>query len=77
MACTLADARRGTLGARTNALQGGSLVSEGALHDQRFSAQVVVVLGIGHCGVQRLLDGFGNAAVGEAQDVLGFVSSLE
>ena len=42
---------------------------EGGLHDERFRAHVVLVLGVGHSGVQRLGDNLGDGAVGELQDL--------
>ena len=73
MARALVDARRGALGAGTNALQGRAFVDVGGLDHQVVAAKVIVVLGVGHGGVQRLL---GDAPV-RRNAVLGIMKSLD
>ena len=69
VARALEDAGSGTLGARTDALQRRALVHVGVLHDEVGSAHTVVVLGVGHGGLENLLNVHSHGAVAEMQDI--------
>ena len=69
MAHALVDARSGTLGARTDALERGALVDVGELDIKVVSAKAVVVDGVGDGGAQDLGDGLRGSAGAELQDL--------
>ena len=76
MAGALVDARRGALGARAEALHRRALVNVARLDVQRLGVDVVQVLGVGRGRIQRLLDGLGDGAVRECEDLAGLRHGL-
>ena len=76
MARALVDARRGALGARTDALERGALVDVAVLHVQVITAKAIVVLGVCDGGTQDLRDVVGSRTLGELQDLESLVNGL-
>ena len=71
MARALVDSARGALGARTNALERRALVNVGGDDLERLGAHALVLVGVGHGGLQDLLDVHGDGALAELKQLEG------
>src|SRR4051812_4455270 len=76
MARALADARRAPHGARAEALERRALVGEGGEDAQVVADELVVVLGVGHRGLEQLAPVAGRRARREGEDGAGLVDRL-
>src|SRR4051812_9238064 len=68
MTRALADPRRAAHGARAEALERRALVGEGGEHLQVVADELVVVLGVGHGGLEDLAPVLGHRAWREGED---------
>src|SRR4051812_39793252 len=76
MARALADARRAPHGARAEALERRALVGEGGEDAQVVADELVVVLGVGHRGLEQLAPIAGRRARREGEDGARLVDRL-
>ena len=69
VAGALQDLRGASTCTRAPALQRRALVGVARRHEELFGRNVVVVLGVGHCGIQALADHLGHRSLGEGKDL--------